>query len=264
VNRGFTGRFVKSETAADFFGMPWRASGDVGVNRFPPEMRSRPVGFAGKLLDFLVRWLDAFLRRSMGIVEFTNDERCVLRISARRARDGEWLPGGHIAAKGEWIGELHLWNERIPPMPAGGADIVWGTMMRRRLRLSLVMLAEFAQSDPRFSQVKIFCGETAFATGKSLDQTRGMASFFGFEITENRRAPGFWGWWERLGEAFFLWGMVRTFNPGALKRGSLLKPVWFKFWLRRETLLGKYACAKRTKRLSVPTPELTCSVQRAV
>jgi hypothetical protein len=200
------------------------------VEAFAPPPTSEP-----RFLERFVRSLDAYMRRCQGIIEFTDDEQCILRISLRPARKSERLAGN-----GEWIGEIHLWNERIPQMPPGGADMMWGALMRRRLRLSLFMLAQFVQSDPRFSNINVFCGETAFASGKSLDQTRGMASFFGFEITENHRSSGFLGWWERLGEAFYLWGMVRTFNPGALKPGSLMKPAWFKFWLSRDSLLKKY------------------------
>jgi hypothetical protein len=252
----------KNETVSDFFGVLWRRSPETAARRFPAESKIPPLAFGNKLLELFVRRLDAYMRRCQGIVEFTKDEQCVLRLSARLARNGERLTGGRCAATGEWVGELHLWNEHIPQMPPGGADIIWGTMMRRRLRLSLMILAEFIQSDPRFSQVQVFCGETAFGPGKSLDQTRGLASFFGFEIVENRRAPGFWGWWKRLGEAFYLWGMVRTFNPGALKPASLMKPVWFQFWLRRETLLKKYGPAKAPRPQFIPMAEFTVPAGR--
>jgi hypothetical protein len=227
VNRGLTGRAFRNAAEPDIFGVLWRRL----VEAFAPPPTSEP-----RFLERFVRSLDAYMRRCQGIIEFTDDEQCILRISLRPARKCERLAGS-----GEWVGEIHLWNEHIPQIPSGGADIVWGIMMRRRLRVSLIMLAQFIQSDPRFSNISVFCGETAFASGKSLDQTHGLASCFGFEITENRRCSGFLGWWERLGEAFYLWGMVRTFNPGALRRGLVMKPAWFQFWLRRETLLKKYS-----------------------
>lgn len=261
VNRGLTGQGFEDEATADVFGVPWRRLSEPVTGRSPNEIHT-PPRLGGKFLESFVRFIDAFMRRCQGIVEFTNNEQCLLRISSRPARKGERLAGGRLARKGEWVGEIHLWNEHIPLMPPGGADMIWGTMMRRRLRLSLILLAEFIQSDPRFSHIDVFCGETAFAAGKSLDQTRGMASFFGFEITENRRSTGFWGWWERLGEAFYLWGMVRTFNPGAMKLESLMKPVWFQFWLRRNTLLKKYAAAKAPEARFVPVAELAVPAGR--
>lgn len=261
VNRGFTGRAFRNEPETDAFGILWRRLAEIVAHLAPSESRTSQ-GLGGKFLNYFVRAVDAVMRRCQGIMEFTDNEQCILRVSARGARRDERLTGGRLAAKGELIGEIHLWNERIPAMPPGGADMIWGTMMRRRLRLSLILLADFIQTDPRFSRVNVFCGETAFAAGKSLDQTHGMASYFGFEIVENRRSKGFWGWWERLGEAFYLWGMVRTFNPGALKLESLMKPVWFQFWLRRETLLKKYAAVKAPRAQFVAVPELTDSAGR--
>jgi hypothetical protein len=151
--------------------VPWRRVGE-GI----PSLRKILRDFAGsislppiadKFLSFSVRRLDAFLRRCEGIMEFTQDEQCILRFSVRRATSEEILPCGHRVLPGDSIGEIHLWNERIPPMPAGGADMKWGLLMRRRLQRSLVRLAAFVESDPRFDNVKVFCGETAFAPDKS-------------------------------------------------------------------------------------------------
>jgi hypothetical protein len=261
VNRGLTGRVYKNDAHAEVFGIGWRPLAEAAASRSQTAPRA-PVSIAGKFLDFFVRSIDAYMRRCQGIIEFTDNEQCILRISFRRARKGERFFGGRLAANGEWVGELHLWNEHIPPMSPGGADMAWATTIRRRLRLSLIILAQFIQSDPRFSNINVFCGETAFASGKCLDHTRGLASFFGFEITENRRSSGFWGWWERLGEAIYLWGMVRTFNPGALKVESLMKPAWFQFWLRRETLIETYATLKAPEPQFVRVPELIASAGR--
>lgn len=256
MNRGVTGRALRNETASDFFGALWRRLPEAPARRDSSEQKKGFFEFVNQTLNAFVRRLDAFLRVCQGIIEFSDDPQCILRLSTRPAHFGERLPGGRVAAPGEWIGEFHLWNEHIPPMPPGGADMVWGAMMRRRLRRSLFMMADFIKSDPRFAHVSVFCGETAFAAGKSLDHTRGMASFFGFEITENRRPTGFPGWWSRLGEAIYLWGMVRTFNPGALKPKSLMKPAWFQFWLTRETLLKRYGTARVTQPEFVPVNEL--------
>lgn len=262
VNRGLTGRSLRNGTAPDLFGGLWRRFGESPVRRDPWERRQRPFEIASQAVDVFVRRLDAYMRRRQGIIEFTTDKHCVLRVSARPAYVGEWLPGGRLAVPGEWVGEFHLWNEHIPPMPPGGADMIWGALMRRRLRRSLLLMAEFVQSNPRFANVSVFCGESAFAAGKSLYHTRGMATFFGFEITENRRRDGFWGWWSRLGEAIYLWGMVRTFNPGALKPKSLMRPVWFQFWLTREMLLKKYCAPKVTDAQFVPVSEMTADAGR--
>lgn len=256
MNRGLTGRPLRNDAASDFFGSLWRRLDDHAPAGFLSSGTRVGKDFINHSIDLFVRRLDAFLRRCQGIVEFTDDPQCILRVSTRPAHGGEPLPGGRKAAKGEPIGEIHLWNEHIPAMPPGGADIVWGTMMRRRLRRSLVLLAAFVQTDARFSHITAFCGETAFAPGKSLGHTHGMASYFGFEISENRRPAGFCGWLARLGEAIYLWGMVRTFNRHALKTSSLMKPVWFQFWISREKLLTKYGAVRLPQTRFQPAPEM--------
>jgi hypothetical protein len=208
-----------------------------------------------KLLDQNVRRLDAFLRRCEGIIEFTQDEQCILRFSVRRACKEEILPSGHRVAVGDPIGEIHLWNEHLPLMTPGGAEMVWGMQVRRRLQRSLSQLAAFVESDPRFDEIKVFCGETACAPHKSADQTRRMAAFFGFQIKENIRCGGMFGWLKRLGQAIYIWGMVRTFNRGAMKLDGLVKPTWLQFWMTRDTLLHKYKGAVRVP-VSASTPEL--------
>jgi hypothetical protein len=59
-----------------------------------------------------------------------------------------------------------------------------------------------------------------------------------------------------LGKAIYLWGMARTFNPGAIKPQSLMKPVWFQFSLRRDVLLKKYSAPRVTQTELIPPREM--------
>ncbi len=196
--------------------------------------------WSDRLLSNAVRHLDASLRRRQGIIEFTSDPECILRLSAHRAEADFALRDG-VVRRGQCLGEIHLWNEHILPMTRGGANMVWGAAMRRRLRHSLQCLADFVECDETFAGVKMFRGEVAFGPGKELDRTRCFASGFGFEITV-RPASGRPG--SRLaaaGQTIFLWGMMHTFNRGAfrsLKR--LTHPTWLQLWMSRETLRARY------------------------
>ena len=137
--------------------------------------------------------------------------------------------------------------------------MVWGAAMRRRLRRSLQRLAEFVESDPRFAHVKFFRGEAAFGPAKELHRTRCFAEGFGFEITEPRHREDWLSRLFSLGQALFLWGMVRTFNRGALRSiGRLTRPTWFQLWMSRETLLGRYGARLAEPAVAPVTSEPPC------
>ena len=245
----------------DIFGQPFKAETDLFSWRNRAALLGRRVfrrpkaaslpwpqrirQLADRVLEDAVRRLDAFLRRCQHIIEFSQDEECILRVSLRPAPKEMTLDDRTRVRRGELIGELHFWNERLVPMAPGGADIVWGMAMIRKLRRSMAELATFAQSDPRFSRVKAFCGETAFGPDKAIDRARLALGTLGFEVSENKRPGGLLGKFVRLGEAIYLWGMIRTFNRGALKDKRLTNPTWLHMSISRKTLLRKFGPAAR-------------------
>src|ERR1700681_4445282 len=68
------------------------------------------VEWPDRILSGAVRQLDAALRRRQGIIEFTRDPQCILRLSAHRA-EADVLLRDRRVQRGEPIGEIHLWNE---------------------------------------------------------------------------------------------------------------------------------------------------------
>jgi hypothetical protein len=202
--------------------------------------RQRVAVSADRILSGAVRRLDATLRRRQGIIEFTDDPDCILRLSARRA-EAELALSDRVVQRGQWIGEIHFWNEHIPPMGIRGANIVWGAAMRRRLRQSLASLAAFVECDGRFADIDVFRGELAFRPDKELNRMRCLASGLGFEIMERASGAGIAHRFLAMGQTIFLWGMVRTYNRGALRTFDRLAcPAWFQFWMTRETLRRIY------------------------
>ncbi len=199
--------------------------------------KPRLLGLSDQLFSDAVRRLDATLRRRQGIFEFTEDPKCLLRLSLHRA-EKETALSDSVVRRGEWVGELHLWNEHLPQISGGGPNILWGAGMRRSLRRSLASLATFVESDQTFSQVRFFHGELAFAPGKQLDHTRCLAAGLGFEVLSRPIASDPVGRIAALGKMMFLWGMVRTFNRGALRpMDRRSHPACFEYWIKRETLL---------------------------
>lgn len=200
-----------------------------------------------RLLSGAVRQMDAVLRRRQGIIEYTRDPLCILRVSAHAA-EHDCALRDRLVRRGDPIGEIHFWNEHILPMGHGGANVLWGASMRRRLRRSLARLATFVESDERFTGIDLFRGEVAFGPGKDLDRTRCFAEGFGFEITNKPEADGVKARMEAVGHAIFLWGMIRTFNPGALRSFKRLShPTWLQLWISRDTLRNRYGAGCENK-----------------
>lgn len=63
-----------------------------------------------------VRTLDRALRSMLGIVEFTTQEECVLRIALRRTPAAVCVPGRIEVGKSAEVIELHFWNEKLPAL----------------------------------------------------------------------------------------------------------------------------------------------------
>jgi hypothetical protein len=230
---GLSGQSLRSQTGSGLW--PWEG------RHWPGLFSRRSAGeFMDGLLCGAVRQLDGSLRRRQGIIEFTDDVECILRLSAHQAERDVALGDGMVR-RGDRIGELHLWNEHILPMSGGGANMVWGAAMRRRLRRSLVRLAAFVDSDLNFAGIQVFRGEAAFGPGKELDRTRCFAAGFGFEITKRPKARGLGDGLAAAAQTLFMWGMVRTFNRGAWRTlERLARPTWFQLWMTRGTLRRRY------------------------
>lgn len=207
----------------------------TGLARFiPPSWR-------GGMLNFAVHRLDAFLRRQQNIFEFCDAPHCLLRVAVHPVEAGVILPSGYELRRGEFRGDLHLWNEHVPGLLATGADLLWAVLTRRRMRQSLALLAAAVQNDPRLDAAKVFCAETRLGAGKPRVQMERIAKFYGFELTDAPQPGNLQEHLSDLGERIHLCAMVRAFNPGALTMGHLIRTQRHQLWMSREVLLSKYA-----------------------
>ena len=159
-----------------------------------------------------VRRLDGYLRRRQGIFEFTDDARCVLRLSIARGDDGE--PRG----------ELHLWNEQLPARTSLG----WAFALRRRLARSLRLLAEFVAHDAAFADLHVFEAELSLRSAYSLARLDAVARHFGFRATAR---PG------RLRDHLHA-RLLRLAFPGPAERLGRLQRV--RFTIARRELLARH------------------------
>ncbi len=191
----------------------------------------------------LVRRLDARLRQRQNIFEFSSDPHCLFRIALCPAA-GERVPPGLRIEDGDFIGELHLWNEHVPPLPDGGPNFLWARLIWRRARDSFALLAESVRSDRRFDRVRVFRAKTRLG-GERLDRFGRLVKSFGFEQVEELSCGTPRECLIALGESLHLWALLRAFNPTALATHRLIQLRFRQLWMSRETLLLRYPAARR-------------------
>ncbi len=189
-----------------------------------------------RLARWAIRRLDALLRSARGVYEFSSDPDCLLRLALGNSGREVVLADGTRIAAGERIGELHLWNERVPPMPQAGPDLCWAVTMRLGLVYSLQLLAAHVENDPDWEDVRAFRGETA------VDAQRGETHPFthlGFELQPLELVgplKRFTDFWENL----YTWWLIWTFNPASLRSKHFWGLQRRQLWLSRATLLTRY------------------------
>ena len=184
-----------------------------------------------------VRGLDVLVRRAYHVREFTQDENCILRIALGRSAKDMILSDGTRVEKGEVVGELHLWNERLPRMDEEGPSLQWALTTYRLWRVSLKKLTAYLENDPQFENIRAFRGESALLK----DDLEGSALFerLGFDLVRRNRTSRlerFAEFWENL----YTWWLVWTFNPGSLRSKNLSRMERAQIWISRRALIEKY------------------------
>src|SRR3990172_11136384 len=116
----------------------------------------------------MIRSFDALVRRVQGVFEFATDSDCILRLRRTRLPRALSLAEGLFPA-GTPVLELHLWNERVPPLPPTGPDLAWATQAAHRVRRSLRDLAGYLQVEPSWRDTKLLGGTTILVDGPSAE-----------------------------------------------------------------------------------------------
>ncbi len=191
-------------------------------------------------LGWLVRGLDVLLRRYYHIREFSRHDECLLRLAIGISDRDLTLSDGTRVVQGQPIGELHLWNDHIPPIPENGPDLAWALAFRRRLARSFKELAAYVESDPQYQHIKAFRGEISFGGPYGLVRMTQVVEHWGFDLVDRNSS----GWlWQRLadfGANLYAWGLIRAFNPTSLEGEGLRELRRDQLWISRATLTRKY------------------------
>lgn len=188
------------------------------------------------ILRDLIRRFDGFLRHRQGVYEFCDAPGCILRIRLARAPHAVDIAGERIPP-GAPIVEIHLWNERILPLPPEGASLVWAVRMQRLFAGSLRLLARQMQDDPRLAGAIAIGGVTALLAPADHPGGVRLMEHLGFTVEPYRSLLGRFGeFWEN----FYTWWIMWTFNAASLRGRRLVRLQRAEIWMSREKLLDKY------------------------
>lgn len=208
----------------------------------PPELArsvGRDPGLVPSLARGFWRWIDARVRRSRGVIEFEADAGCLLRIALRRVSTSLVLPDGTPVRRGDLVGELHLWNEHLPKMPARGPDLAWARAFWVGWVFSLRLLCAHIEREPRYAQVRAFCCE-ANAASDDLTAAERFGQMAGFDYVPLPVRPGLWGQFVAFWEQFYAWMLIWTYNPASLRGKSLVGLRRYQIWISRQALQRRY------------------------
>ena len=193
-----------------------------------------------------VRLIDRKLSDYQRIFKFSDDAQCILRLQLTSAPYTVTLANETIV-KGSTVLALHAWNERMPRIPSGGADLEWALKFERSLIHSFRATAQWMQRDPRAEQVCSVYGTSALFS--SSDHTGGMRMMqrLGFTVLPYHRPLGRFGeFWENL----FSWWLMWAYNDTSLQRRSFWRLQRTEIWMTRTKFLHRF------ERFSPPSQQI--------
>ncbi len=189
---------------------------------------------------WLVRHFDVLLRRAHGVREPWGDPDCVLRLALTCASEPLSLASGVHIQPGDLLAEIHLWNERLPIMPAEGADLRWAREMQKRFTASLRLLATELDEDPSLQAVRAVRGEAAFLASADLDAGARVLAHLGFEVRRPRLGASAWRRFAEFWQNLYSYALLWTYSPASLHGRAPWQLERFQMWMPRATLAGRY------------------------
>ena len=182
----------------------------------------------------LIRCFDAQVRRAAGVFEFTQDPECILRLRRTALHGGLTLPNASLP-KGTPVLEFHLWNERVPPLPPGGADLAWARQISRSLIRSFRMVRTYLMTELASADVRAIGGTTVLgpASGASAD----VLAHLGFHPRPSHNPLGRFGeGWENA----YTWSLMWAYNPDSLRGKRLLRLRRTEYWMSVSAFLERF------------------------
>jgi hypothetical protein len=184
-----------------------------------------------------IRTFDAVVRSLQGVFEFSADPACLLRLRWGRLRrplklnEATYLSGAHVL-------EIHLWNERLPPLPPDGADLRWAAEAARRLRRSLEQAADYVQNRTAQAGGDLVTGTTILIDGKGSAL---LLRRLGFEM---RPRAGRASLVQHLQDRYAV-VLMAVFNPASARRRAPSSPQRTDLWMTMPEFLSRYRTTPR-------------------
>ncbi len=183
-----------------------------------------------------IRRFDGWLSRVERVEPFTDDPLVILRLQTGRPGWQIPLPDGPLPPEADVL-FIHLWNERIPPIPAEGPDLAWARHLQRFLIHSFKAVARHLLEDSGLDGMRAVGGVVAQVRLGESDGGRAFLERLGFSLFPYHRPAGAFGeFWEN----FFSWWLMWTYNPPSARIHPMLGIRRSEFWMSRDKFLGRF------------------------
>ncbi len=186
--------------------------------------------------------IERLIRKRDNVYEFTDDPNCILRIQLMPSHHAIEL-GDQRIQQGDPVLVIHVWNERMPCIPSGGADLKWALHLRRQVINSFKLLGNEVSSNHRYDSVTALYGDSIlFSTTGHTGGTQMMKSL-GFTILPFHHRLGSFGiFWENL----FSWWLMWAFNQPSQDSRKFWQLERTEIWMARQEFLRRYTKMTQT------------------
>ncbi len=190
----------------------------------------------GKQLRAGIRFIESLIRKCERSYEYCDDPGCVLRIQLMPSPRQVTL-GDKVILKGDPVLTLHVWNDRMPAIPATGADLQWALQFRRQVIYSFKMLAKVLQDDAVYTPVRAIYGASALFSSTSHTGGMRLMQSFGFTILPYHSPLGKFGeFWENL----FSWWLMYAYNTASMDSRKFWQLERTEIWMDRVEFNRRY------------------------
>jgi hypothetical protein len=184
----------------------------------------------------VVRLIDTLLSKKAGLFEFSQAPDVILRIQLRTAPHPVDVSGITIT-KGDPVLAIHIWNERIPRIPAAGADLEWALKIHRRIIYSFQGVARWMQQDPCAADIRAIFGISVLFSFSDHTGGMQMVRHLGFTVVPFHRPVGRFGeFWENL----FSWWLMWTYNDVSLRSRKFWRLRRTEIWMTRDEFIHRF------------------------
>jgi hypothetical protein len=202
------------------------------------------------MLNALVSVIDKRLRVRDGIFEYSDCARCIFRAQFSVNTNNIALSDGTHLAAGSHLIVLHLWNERIPPLPAGGPTLGWARRLCHGFEISLEKLAAFVAGSSALDDITAIAGNAVFAPTQHTQAVANLAMRYGFvHATNPASRESIAQRLHRMGENVLIAMLVIAYNPAAF-RADTLRRDRVPLYLHRTELMSRYGSRNGALRAS--------------